>query len=311
MKTLVFGADGGGTKTLGLIADGNGSVLVQKHVEGTNVNVVGFDVAAARLYSLIADCCADAGCAVAELQGIVLGLAGAGRAENRTRLREEIAKLAARELPLVIETDARVGLEGAFNGGPGILVIAGTGSAVMGKNNAGKIVSAGGWGRMLGDEGSGFWLGSEALKSVARWYDGRGGSHPLAGLIRQEFGFDNRDSVIGAVYHEGFELSRLAPLVIKAAAEGVDVAREILARGAAELAGQAQSVAAQLAIEGQVGVVLSGGLLEHESGYTRILRTLMVDRVPDATVQTALHPPAYGAALLAREYAKRSLQFNT
>lgn len=304
MNTLVFGADGGGTKTLGLIADGNGTICAQKSVGGTNVNVVGFDVAATRLNRLIVDCCVEAGCTVTDLNAIVLGLAGAGREENRQRLRQEIVKLAGRELPLVVETDARVGLEGAFNGESGILVIAGTGSVVIGKNSTGKIVTAGGWGRMLGDEGSGFWLGSEALKSVARWYDGRGGSHLLARLIRQECGFDSRDRLIAAVYHEEFELSQLAPLVLNAAAEGDDVAREILTRGATELALQAQAVAAQLDIAGKVGVVFSGGLLERESDYTNILRSIIVSRIPNVNIQTALHPPAFGAVLLAIESAK-------
>lgn len=304
MNTLVFGADGGGTKTLGLIADGSGTLCARKSVGGTNVNVVGFDIAAARLYGLIADCCVEAGCVVTDLNAIVLGLAGAGREENRQRLRLEIVKLAGREIPLVIETDARVGLEGAFNGGPGILVIAGTGSVVIGKNSSGKIVTAGGWGRVLGDEGSGFWLGAESLKSVARWYDGRGGSHLLAGLIRQEFGFDSRDRLIAAVYREGFELSQLAALVIKAAAGGDDVAQEILARGATELALQTQAVAAQLDIAGKVAVAFSGGLLERESDYTNILRSMIVSRILNVNIQTALHPPAYGAVLLAIESAK-------
>ena len=205
MRILVFGADGGGTKTLGLISTQDGNIVARRTVGAGNPNVVGFETAAKNLYDLISGCCSDAGCTLDDLRAIVFGLAGAGREENRIQLRERICTLAGRTLLMTIETDARVGLEGAFDGEPGVLIIAGTGSVVIGKKSSGELVTVGGWGRMLSDEGSGYFLGLEALKDLRLYYDGRGGSPLLAELIDKEFVLNSRERILSGVYQEKFD----------------------------------------------------------------------------------------------------------
>ena len=299
MSLLVFGADGGGTKTLGLISNQDGNILARRTVGAGNPNVVGFEAASKNLYELMRDCCVDARCSPGDLRSIVFGLAGAGREEARQELRDRIAALAGSQLPIVIETDARIGLEGAFNGAPGVLIIAGTGSVVIGKKSSGETLMIGGWGRAFGDEGSGFFLGLEALKSLRFFYDARGGSALLAEMIGKEFGLDSRARVIAAAYQEKFEFSTLAPLVLVAAEQNDAVALHILQTGANELTDQARVVVERLQEPGKIGVAFFGGLIEHENVYSRILKSRIAKVIPAAEVKQAEKSPAEGAVIMA------------
>jgi glucosamine kinase len=178
LPVVVLGADGGGTKTLGILADAGGNELARFQVGPGNPNVVGIDGAAANLLDLVTGCCERAKLLPRDVGAVVFGLAGAGNAAVRARLTDALRSGATQrgwEHPkFTIETDARVALEGAFGGGPGVVIIAGTGSILIGKLSDGTVTSVGGWGRMLGDEGSGFHIGSEAIRAVTRDIDGRG-----------------------------------------------------------------------------------------------------------------------------------------
>ncbi|HTX17013.1 MAG TPA: BadF/BadG/BcrA/BcrD ATPase family protein, partial [Bacteroidota bacterium] len=117
---FVIGMDGGGTKTLALIADMKGEVLAQ-HVAGpTNIQIAGVEHVARTLYSLMMECCESAGATPAALRGLTVGLAGAGRAGDKTLMERELRRLlAAKRLrvgKIRVESDARVALEGAFKG---------------------------------------------------------------------------------------------------------------------------------------------------------------------------------------------------
>jgi N-acetylglucosamine kinase-like BadF-type ATPase len=301
---LVFGADGGGTKTLGVVADLSGRELARRTVGASNPNVVGFETAASNLFQLITECCEAANCSPIELRSLVLGLAGAGSEESRVKLRSLIYSLAGAVLPITIETDARIGLEGAFEGGPGVVIIAGTGSVVIGKTSSGESVMIGGWGRGLGDEGSGFFLGMEALKSLRLYYDGRGGSPVLAEMIAKEFGLNSRERIIAAVHQERFEPSQVAPLVLQAAEQNDPTAHNILNSGADELASQACALVKRLELS-EVRISFFGGLIERENVYSHILKMKIEEKIQSAEVKPPARSPAEGAVLMALALCKK------
>ena len=122
---------------MGLVSDHLGNILARREVGASNPNVVGFEASARHLVQLINECCEDVRCRPDELQSVVLALAGAGRKENQKKVRETVNELfdqaGQKRVPILVETDARAALEGAFRGGPGVIVIAGTGSIVTGK----------------------------------------------------------------------------------------------------------------------------------------------------------------------------------
>jgi N-acetylglucosamine kinase-like BadF-type ATPase len=308
--TLVLGIDGGGTKTTALVADERGNVLAQRQGQATNPNVVGPEAAAKTIHQLVTLCCDDVRCEPPELGSLVVGLAGVGREPDRKRMRDEVAKLFEQEkqalAPLTIETDARVALEGAFDGAPGVVMIAGTGSIVVGKTARGDIMRVGGWGRLIGDEGSGFAIGREALNLLALQYDGRGDAGRLREAFAREYKWESRDQIIAAVYQDRIDPASLAPLVIRTAGNNCIVAQRILQKAATALVEQARVVVMQMGILRKVGMVMLGGLLEHEAVFANVVHMKILKLLPQVDVRGALHSPAYGAVLLALGRLPRS-----
>lgn len=301
--SLVLGVDGGGTKSLGLLADGAGTVLARGRGNGSNQNVIGIDIAAQNLAELIADLAKTAARPVADIGSAVLGLAGAGSERDRQALTDAIHArfriMGLPAVPIAVVSDGRIALEGAFNGGPGVVAVAGTGSVVMGKSPAGGTISIGGWGRVIGDEGSGYSIGLEAIKAVAREIDGRGEAGGLRASLSSRFGLGTREKIIAAVYRENFDIPSIAPAVIDAAESSDAAALEILTRAAAALAPQVVAAVDRLGMRGGAGVVLLGGLLDHESVYSRLLESEVRKALPAAHVHPPMNGPAHGALLLA------------
>ncbi len=306
-KTYVLGVDGGGTKTLAMVGDINGHVLAQKETTGTNPNLIGIEGAAKTIAKLVKACAEEVRCTVDEIQPMVMGIAGAGRVQDRKRLAEEISThLGTKSSDVLIETDTRIALEGAFAGGPGVVVIAGTGSAVIGKTDRGDIINVGGWGRLLGDEGSGYFIGHEALALVTMHFDKRADSGKLKEAFARAYHWDSREQIIAAIYQEKFDISTLAPLVVETAAGNDVVAQRIIQKAATLLAEQASAVVRHMGILRKVGLVMVGGLVKKDSVYANVLTMKLMKSLPQVDIRQPLHPPAYGAILIALERLKTS-----
>jgi N-acetylglucosamine kinase-like BadF-type ATPase len=304
-SSLILGADGGGSKTLGILADVDGTEVARCYVGASNPNVVGVKEAADNLAELLLACCNEAGRSPEELSAAVFGLAGAGNATIKARLLgalETVLQKRGLKMPRTqIESDARIALEGAFGGGPGIIVIAGTGSSVLGKSSEGVITLVGGWGRLLGDEGSGYFVGREALKALATMLDGRAKTSPLRSLLENRFGLGSREGVVNAVYQEALAIPSLAPAVLEVAEQGDLVAADIFRRGAALLAEQLAVLVRLYQDLPRIGVVFVGGLIDHDNFYTRTLRDAAWALSSAVDVAPPLHSPAMGAVLLAQQ----------
>ncbi len=307
---IVIGIDGGGTKTIALCADDSGDVLAEEVGGPSNFQVIGIDAAAKNLLKLIKACCSKAGVPPQAVATLLLGLAGAGRVSDRERMAAGLLKLArARRVALakvVIESDARIALEGAFRGTPGIVVIGGTGSIAYGKDPTGLIHRVGGWGRVLGDEGGGYSLGRDGLIAVLRQYDGRGEQTCLTEIFSRRFGFSSSDDIVRMVYSEGFDVASLAPEVIQAAKEGDRVADKILARGAVELEEHIRVLSAKLNSTQKIPTVLMGGVLSGDNYYAKMVRDKLTASLPNIQIQPSMASAAYGAVLMALSGLKRS-----
>lgn len=306
MTGYVLGADGGGTKTLGILADLSGKEIARHQVGPGNPNVAGVDRASANLLELMSRCCDAGRIHLSEVRVAVFGLAGVGSTPIREQLRDAVvSQLEAKDggLPEVhLETDARIALEGAFGGAPGAIVIAGTGSIVLGKTATEEGFTVGGWGRVLGDEGSGYFLGVEALRAVARNLDARTPSGRLSALLAEVHGWTTRDHLIAAVYHQKFDIPALAPLVLRAAEEGDACAIDILERGARLLTEQIGVVAGRLQQEDRVRIALMGGLIGNDTVYARIVREHLHRQFPRVDVRPPMASPAEGAVLMALRF---------
>jgi N-acetylglucosamine kinase-like BadF-type ATPase len=301
---MLFGADGGGTKTVGLLTDQDGKPLAEAQVRGTNPNVVGFDRSSQNLTDLILRCCEKAGRAPSEIGAVVLGVAGTATPAIGERLSETLRMELSDHVedlpPIQIEIDARIALEGAFGGDPGLILIAGTGSVVLGKRSDGEIFRVGGWGWILGDEGGGHYIGLEALKALTRDFDGRADVGTLKELFSDRFGLSSREKIIVAVYQEEFSLASLAPLVLQAAEKNDPVSVQILQSCSALVAEQVSAAADRIREGETVKVVFIGGLIDHETVYAGILRKTILEIAPGIEVCAPDKSPVEGAILMAR-----------
>lgn len=308
-QQFVIGIDGGGTKTAASLADLHGNVLAEEVGAASNFQIIGVEQAAEALFAVAEACCQKAGLSLGQVKTLVAGLTGAGRADDQQRMHKGLESYAqSRGVAfdrVVIESDARIALEGAFNGGPGIILICGTGSIAFGKSPDGKVFRVGGWGRIVGDEGSGFAIGRDGLNAVTRQLDGRGKKTLLTDLVARKFNLRTQEEIIAAVYRENFDIASVAPLVIEAAEQHDTESERILNKATFELTEHVRSLVFMLEAASaerarrKIPLAFIGSVISAESVLTKILRHKITFSLPQISIVKPQASPSYGAVLLA------------
>jgi len=305
-RQYVVGMDGGATKTAAMLSDLNGVVLAEEMGGASNPQVVTPEKTAVVIVDLLERLTEKVGCGTNEIAAIVAGLAGAGREGDKERVKYAVsAEAKKRRLSISrvgVDTDGRIALEGAFKGKAGIILIAGTGSFALAKDYKEGIHRAGGWGRIVGDEGSGVILGREGLSAVARHMDGRGKPTALTGLIASNFGLSTAEKIINAVYRENFDVATIAPLIIEAAvARDIECGR-ILNKATFELAEHVRVLVRKIEesahARSKIPLVFIGSLIANDNVYQKILVHKITFSMPQVNIVLPKAPPAYGAVLL-------------
>jgi N-acetylglucosamine kinase-like BadF-type ATPase len=165
-----------------------------------------------------------------------------------------------------LSNDAEL-LLGALDNAIGVALIAGTGSIALGRDTHGATTRAGGWGHVMGDEGSGYDLGRRALQAAARAADGRGAPTLLLDLLLQHWQLKKADAMIGEVYPDDDKgkIARLSTYVFQAARQNDAIAQAIIEQAAHELALAVLTVSDALDLPSELPLALGGGLLIHEA----------------------------------------------
>ncbi|MEW6231145.1 MAG: BadF/BadG/BcrA/BcrD ATPase family protein [Chloroflexota bacterium] len=302
MSELILGIDGGGTKTVCVLADDRGKALGRGRSGSSNYNSVGIERARRSILEAVAGAFAAAGLAEREVGAICLGLAGVDRPTDVHLIQEAMgsANLARK---VVIVNDAEVALAGATESGLGVVVIAGTGSIAFGINRRGEKRRAGGWGPILGDEGSGYAIGLGALVSILKSHDGRGPRTSLTPLIMERWKLSRIDDIVGRVYvtpPPRLEIAALAPVVAKAARAGDEVARDIWRRAGLDLAHAAVAVIRGLGMTQEVfEVATAGSVFKAGELILSPFRSAIRDVAKGASVVKPRSEPVMGAVRLA------------
>jgi N-acetylglucosamine kinase-like BadF-type ATPase len=292
----VLGIDAGGTKTVGLLADETGRVVREARAGGANLRMDGELGVEKVLYQVI-----EALDAPEPVAAAGLGIAGVDRAESRELIREMLRRHGLRRAVRIVNA-AVVALVAGAPDGVGVVLVAGTGSIAYGADPAGRTERSGGWGYLLGDEGSAFWLGHAAVRQGIRAADGRGPATTLYELICDQVGVTEPAGLVEWFYDQ--ELSRnrvaeLARLVEEAAAGGDPAADGLLDQAAGHLARAARAVAGRLDFPGPYPLVLAGGTFRAcPSLYGRLEAVL---ELPRARIVRLAVEPAHGAVTLALE----------
>ena len=181
---VFVGIDGGGSRATAVATDVEGRELARVEGGPGRIRLDAPGTGAHVLADLVDHVIREAGARL-PAAGLICALAGAGREDARRELAAALLREAV-AIRLRVVTDAEAAYQDAFGGGPGILLIAGTGSIAWGRDADGRTIRAGGWGALLGDEGSGYDLGLRALRAVLHAHDGRGPATGLTGTIGPE-----------------------------------------------------------------------------------------------------------------------------
>ena len=301
---FVLGIDAGGTKTLCLLADESGSVIAEGRGGSANLQSSGELDVEKTLHDVMERAIGDRDI---RPDAICLGIAGVDRPRDAEAVRGIMRRIGFKSRVLVVN-DALIALVAGAGDDRGLVVIAGTGSIVYGRDADGRAARAGGWGYLLGDEGGGFWIGRAALSAVVRQYDGRGPATLLTGLTLNELGLVSPSELIHAVYDRDFQpsaIAGLAAIVARAAGAGDAVAAEILRRAASELTTGATAVLTALRMRGDVfRTVLAGGALRRIPALAAQVTARLAEIAPRSEVRVLDQEPAVGAVHLALAEAR-------
>jgi N-acetylglucosamine kinase-like BadF-type ATPase len=308
MSGYVLGIDGGGTSTRAAVVAFDGRVLAVGQGGSSNYDDVGVEVAQRNIDLAVSAGAGAAGVDRTACAAVFLGMAGVTSDTDRDHIRQIAHNLAlAPDGCIGVDHDCRVALAGGLEGRPGIVQIAGTGTSCYGRNAAGAGWMAGGRGHLIADEGSGYWLGVQAMRVAVMAYDGRLPMTPLHDRVLAALGIQSVEEILHRLHVVGMtraEIAALAPLVLAMAREGDATAGELIDRGAADIAACVAAVAKKLGFAGHpFEVCLVGGLIQAGDVVVKRLRTAISRVAPEADVKLASLPPAVGAAILALELA--------
>ena len=295
----VLGIDAGATKTVCLLADEDGEVVDSARTTGANLQTTG----PGRIERLLGQVMRDA---VAnhpvQVSAICIGMAGADRNSDFTTVQQMVARLGY-AVPTLVVNDALIALVAGVGDAPGVVIVAGTGAIAYGRNADGLAARTSGWGYLLGDEGSGYWIGRRALRAVVRESDGRGQASTITQRLLQQFGVARAEDLIRSRQVRELEPADIAALAahVQLAAEGGDaIALSILADAAVELADAATAVIRRLDLTGATfSVVLAGSFFKAARGVGEGLAKRLADVAPGASTMVLEAEPAIGAIRLA------------
>ena len=292
----LLGIDGGATKTLAAVLDLELGSLHVGHAGPSNEDAVGSRAAVAALLGAADEAIQRAGISDAELGSAVLAVAGTDTASVIRHVRE------ARSDAWIVVNDVVGAWATATAAGPGVAAISGTGSNVFGVGPGGRSWRSGGWGHLLGDEGSGYWLGVESIRAALRDRDASGPQTGLGQAACDFFDVQSVEQLASLVYSKPLTKGEIAGLAIetaKLAERGDEVARELFEQGAELLAGQITAVITQAGLEGSFPVGLIGSTYKAGEVLVGPLSRRVRDCAPGAQIATVEMAPVGGSLLLA------------
>jgi glucosamine kinase len=320
-----LGIDGGGTKTTCAVGD-ESRLLATATAGPSNIVRVGEAQARESLQQSVRQACVAAGITPAQVAHTCIGGSGAARPEVAAIVRRSLAEILA--TPIDVVGDMQIALEAAFDAGPGVIVIAGTGSIAYGRDSNGKTARAGGWGFAIGDEGSAHWIGRAAISAVLRAADLSSGdllsADTLSSALRDGDSVSNPlpDSSLAAALCKAWAVTSLADLARAAnatpppdfaalfpavTANSDHLATQVLSHAGSELAQVASMVIRRLFAKAQttaVPVAMIGGVFR----YAPLVRQVFYSELCTLRARVEVNPqvvePVEGALRMARRAVK-------
>lgn len=305
--TYFLGVDGGASKTAALVTDEHGKPLGDGTAGPSNHLRVGIETAARNIERAVNKALVAADVASREINWAYCGIAGADHPAHRQEVVDSLNVFFPRG-NFTVDNDARIALTGSIGFGPGVVVIAGTGSVAYGRNSDGAEARAGGWGPIIGDEGSAFGIARVAMAAIVRAFDGRGPATQLVDLLREEYKIAPpelpRFVYAPTTHHD--DIARFTKVVIDAARAEDAVALSILRDAGRELALAAVAVARRVHLLDQpFPVSYTGGAFNAGDFLLDPMRDALHEDAPSATIVAPMRKPVEGAAMMALRTAEQ------
>lgn len=271
--SYVIGVDAGGFKTLCAVADVEGRILGLGRAGTGNWQASGISGARDAVRESIETALTGAGIASGQVAAAYFGMAGADRPPDFERVRELLQPICSWPA-WSFENDAAIALRSEVPEGPGIGVICGSGTNVIGLSRSGERVQIGGFGFAFGDSAGAGHIGTQAMRHAWRAADGRGPESTLVAEIETYFGLDSLPDVIELLYAGSITWGNLAPLVFSEAERGDQVSRRILIDVGEELALAADAAWRRLFPDDEAEVpVVAGGSVFQKPTYPLLFDT--------------------------------------
>lgn len=310
---FLIGLDGGGTKTKCVITDMEYKPLYECQGGPSNFLIIGTEKVSETILNLILECISKLNLSTEDIASIFIGTTGAGRVNDANKLKEDFSAFALSKgysfNQFNVDSDARIALEGAFSGKSGSLLIAGTGSVIFGKDSKGTIHRVGGFGRLIGDEGSGNTIGRRGLNMASKDFDGRGEKTELTTLLKKHFGIADAQQLITEVYRNNFDMAAFAPYVIEAAKNGDSAATKILDEESDELVMHVKSIFNKIG-EVTMKLCLVGGTITTDNYYSDLFRKKTQDELPEVKIVQSEYSPEIGAVIMSKSFYNSNPEIN-
>ncbi|HEY5194875.1 MAG TPA: BadF/BadG/BcrA/BcrD ATPase family protein [Solirubrobacteraceae bacterium] len=293
---FVMGVDGGATKTLAAVLDVQEQTLHLGHGGSSNPDAVGARAATDSLAKATDEAIVRAGIAREQLDAAVLAIAGTDTDAVTAHVRERCPST------WVVVNDVVGAWAAATDARPGVGAISGTGSNVLGIGPDGRAWRAGGWGHVLGDEGSGYWLAVQSIKAALADRERSGPETALSAAVMDFFGVQSVEALATLVYSKPLSKGEIAAFALETARVahvGDTVARELYARAAGELGRQIAAVIEQTGLVGEFPVGLIGSAFKAGELFVGPLAKEIRELAPQAQVAVVEMAPVGGCVLLA------------
>ncbi|MEM2088822.1 MAG: BadF/BadG/BcrA/BcrD ATPase family protein [Thermoproteota archaeon] len=301
----VVGVDGGGTKTAAVLLTVDGKIVSRSETGPSNHHNVGVERARKAIEEACIEAVRTAGVETKDVEIVVASLAGLDCNLDFKVMEETVRGFPIGRITLV--HDSMAALYATNAGRESAIIIAGTGSSTAGINKRGEYARAGGWGYLLADEGSGFYIAKKGVAAALLEYEERGPRTMITRLLMEKFNAKTPDEIIWHVYTKGIsivEFARLAPLVTEAAMKGDEVAIRILRDAGVELANTVSGVIRRLRMEeDEFPIGLIGGVFKAGGLVTKPLEETIRAIAPKAYLTSPRLPAVAGSSLIALEKA--------
>lgn len=300
----IIGIDGGGTGSVLKIFSIDREQILTRNGGPTNISAQSKEDVESVLEDLIIGAIEDAGLRLEDCISLCLGTAGADSGSQRETMKKIIEGIGIRG-NIIIKNDAEIALMAGAGKLEGVIIIAGTGSIGYGRTSDGISYRAGGWGHIIGDEGSGYYIGMRALNAAFKSYDGRGEKTILLPKLMDTIGVENIDGLMGYVYSNTSSKRRIAALakiVDDAFEEGDAIAKKVLEDSAHELFLLADAIIRKLNFEGVISLVVNGSVIKKNDYIFDRFSNLIYEKYDNVKIIKLDKDAAYGAVDIALKY---------